>query len=115
MNRGLPACALRLIGAQPGVLAPALVEEVDVPVGESRPNQSGKRIHDAPEIILHAGSFAAERPGQHADGGRLPRLYFGIDPAPLPHACRASGAPHPRIVATSTIVQWSAIQARSMN
>ena len=54
MDRSLPPRAIGLFDAKAGVFAPALIEEVDVPVRERSPYQSRKRIDDAAELVLHS-------------------------------------------------------------
>jgi hypothetical protein len=51
----MPPLAASLENAKACIFAPALIEEVDVPVRERSPDQSGKRIDDAAEIVLHPG------------------------------------------------------------
>src|SRR5713226_3860117 len=57
VDRSLPPPAIGFVNAKPGVFAPALIEELDAPVRERSPYQSGKRIDDAAELVLHCRSF----------------------------------------------------------
>lgn len=57
VDRDLPASATGFVHGQAGVFAPASIEKVDVPIRERRPHQSGQRIDDAGELVVHAGSF----------------------------------------------------------
>jgi hypothetical protein len=53
----VPRQAIGFVNAKAGVFAPTLIEEVDVPVKARSPYQSGKRIDDAAEFVLHSGPF----------------------------------------------------------
>jgi hypothetical protein len=55
VDRSLPPPATGFVKAKAGVFAPASIEEVDAPVRERGPYQSGKRIDDAAERVLHSG------------------------------------------------------------
>src|ERR1700730_17176443 len=57
VDRSLPRPAIGFVNAAAGIFAPALIEEVDVPVKARSPYQSGKRSDDAAELDLHSGPF----------------------------------------------------------
>jgi hypothetical protein len=57
VDRILPPLAASFGNAKAGVFAPALIEEVDVPVRERSPDQSRKGIDDEAEVVLHPGHF----------------------------------------------------------
>lgn len=56
MNGCFPAVAASLFEAQPGVLAPALVQEVEVSVGARAPNQARDGIDGEPQLVANGGS-----------------------------------------------------------
>src|SRR5260370_39872505 len=62
VDRSLPPPAIGFVNAEAGIVAPALIEEVDVPVRARSPYQSRKPIDDAAEFVLHSGSFRDRRP-----------------------------------------------------
>jgi hypothetical protein len=57
VDRSLPTLATGFVNAKAGVFAPALVEEIDMPVRTRSPYQSRKRIDDASELALHSAAF----------------------------------------------------------
>jgi hypothetical protein len=77
VDRSLPAPATGLGNAKAGVFAPALIEEVDMPVGKRSPYQSGKHIDDATELVLHSGPFATVAVRMRLSTGER-RSYLGV-------------------------------------
>ncbi len=59
VNGGLPAATGCFLQGEAGVLAPALIQEVDVPIRACSPNQSRKCFDDTPEFVLRGGFFLA--------------------------------------------------------
>ncbi len=57
VDRSLPPSAKRLVNAKASVLVPALIEEIDAPVGERSPYQTRERIDDEGEVVLHPDTF----------------------------------------------------------
>jgi hypothetical protein len=53
VDHPLPAPAIRFAEAKVRILAPALIEEVDVPVRGCSPYQTGNRVDDAAELGVH--------------------------------------------------------------
>ena len=87
VDRPLPPATVSFVNdkgflnAKPGVFAPALIEEVDAPVRERSPHQSGKRIDDAAELVLHSRSFQDSRRDKkmnHSMGERPSYLGVGL-------------------------------------
>src|SRR5713226_9348706 len=81
VDRSLPPPAIGFVNAKAGVFAPALIEEVDAPVRKRSPYQSGKRIDDAAELVLHSRSFrdsGHDTRMRHSTGGRPSCLGVGL-------------------------------------
>src|SRR5713101_4163958 len=79
VDRRLPPRAMGFVNAEAAVFAPALIEEVDAPVRERSPYQSGKRIDDAAELVVHCRPFvtvAVIRRMRPSTGER--RSYLGV-------------------------------------
>jgi len=57
MDYNLPSLPTGFVNAKAGVFAPALIDVVGVPVRKRGPYQSGKRIDNAAELVLHSTSF----------------------------------------------------------
>jgi hypothetical protein len=53
MNCTLPSAASGFFGGKAGILAPTLIDEVDVPVRQCSPYQPGKRIDKPADCVAH--------------------------------------------------------------
>ena len=84
MDGGLPRPSGGGVGADPGILPPAPVDEVHLTLGLGSPDQSRQGIHDLAELALHSNPFVT--PAclriRHATAGRP--SYFGIAGVPTP-------------------------------
>src|SRR5258708_9975045 len=66
IDRRIPAPAAGLIETETRVVAPALIQEIDVPIGQRSPYQSGKRIDNTSEIVLQRCLPLASDPRGHS-------------------------------------------------
>ena len=84
MDGGLPGPPGGAVGADAGVLPPALVDEIQLTIGLGSPHQSRQGIHDLAELALHSDPFVTPPllSIRHATGGRP--SYFGIAGVPAP-------------------------------
>ena len=57
MDRTLPPAVTGFGKLHAGVFAPASIEQVETPVRECGPYQSGKGVNNAAELVLHSGPF----------------------------------------------------------
>src|SRR5918998_4223188 len=55
VDGSLPPEPTGFVSAQAGVSAPALIDEVDLPVSVCRPHQPGQRIQNTDDVVLHGG------------------------------------------------------------
>src|SRR5258708_28464260 len=69
VDRRIPAPAAGLIETKTRVVAPALIQEIDVPIRQRSPYQSGKRIDNTSEIILQRCVPLASDPRGHSACG----------------------------------------------
>jgi len=61
VDGSLPPAATGLLNPKPGVIGPALIEKVDLPVWERGPYHSRERIDDAAQLALHYDSLRDHR------------------------------------------------------
>src|SRR6478672_285868 len=54
MDRTLPPAVTGFGKLHAGVFAPASIEQVETPIRECGPYQSGKRVNNAAELVLHS-------------------------------------------------------------
>src|SRR5258707_15233762 len=69
VDRRIPAPAAGLIETETRVVAPALIQEVDVSIRQRSPYQSGKRIDNTSEIVLQRCVPLASDPRGHSACG----------------------------------------------
>jgi hypothetical protein len=79
MDHGLPFMHAAYFSAQAGMFASALIEEIDLSVGECGPRQAAQCVEHAFKFAFHFGTFAHYRCNDNdkaLDG--KPRSHFGI-------------------------------------
>src|SRR5258708_39608909 len=83
-DRSIPPPATGFLETQARVIAPVLIEEIDIPVRQRSPYQSGERIDHASELVLQWCAPLANDPrtSQRAALGAGRPSYFRIGPGP---------------------------------
>src|SRR5258708_28121673 len=69
IDRRIPAPAAGLMETEARVVAPALMQEIDVPIRQRSPYQSGKRMDNTSEIVLQRCVPLASDPRGHSACG----------------------------------------------
>ena len=57
MDRGLPTLAGRVLQADARVVAPSLIEEVNLSIGERAPHEPRDRVNRLTKLVLHCPTF----------------------------------------------------------